>query len=96
MDDKPLDLSELVSRQEFNFRLARFWSSPDRVPGLTIIAHVLCTPDSSDIDQIIDYFGLEAVSHVLNLLDEREEISPIARNLVTRSIRKHSSDSKSE
>lgn len=74
-----MDLSDLVSRSNFQFRQARFWSSPDRVPGITIIAHVLCSPAREDVYQVVAFFGVDAVRDVMAELEARGEISERAR-----------------
>lgn len=69
------ELLEPVSRSKFHFRLARFWSSPDLIPGVTIIAHVLKNPAKEDVLQVIDFFGVDSVNEVMQILQGRQEIS---------------------
>lgn len=70
----PIELSVKVSRADFKFEIPRFWSSPDLVPAITIIAHVINLPCHSDLDQVLDRFGEEAVLSVLDLMKERGEV----------------------
>lgn len=76
-----MDLSSPVSRKNFDFRLARFWSSPELVPGVTIIANVLTNPAEEDVHQVIEYFGLASVRRVMSMLKTRDEISKVAETL---------------
>lgn len=77
-------LDEKVSLDGFRFRQARFWSSPRQVPAITIIAHVLCNPAKDDVNQVVDYFGIEAVRHVYQLVKSRKEISDSADRILFR------------
>lgn len=87
-----MDLSNPVSRSNFNFRLARFWSSPEFVPGITIIAHVLKNPAKEDIYQVVDFFGMASIRRVMSLLESRNEISDRARKRSEEYIEMYKSD----
>lgn len=81
-----MDLSTPVSRSNFRFRLARFWGSPDLVPGINIIANVLAKPCQEDLDQVVAYFGRDSVRQVLSMLIEDKEISDAALVIVKREL----------
>lgn len=65
----------LVNHHKLGLSKNRFWSSPDQLPAIRVIASVLADPVELDLMILKEYFGMKMILEIWDQLLERSEMA---------------------
>ncbi|MET0104838.1 MAG: hypothetical protein ABW072_06800 [Sedimenticola sp.] len=83
----------MVNPHELGLSKGRFWSSPDQLPAVRIIARVLADPVEKDLEILKEHFGMEAIIETWERLLARHEVAETVVPITEHMLKKLVNDS---